>query len=173
MTITKLHIRFNLKSGDKNTKGLAPIRCRLTFKRQRKDFSTRLFIDANFWDPKKQGLLGDQISHRNIPPKTMEITVSFLANFKSLSCFHFSLTNTACKNKLYGATVVPTNQIIARIPFCGKQAVVLTTSKIAAIYNKMVTNKVEFDPIQITKNKEGYLRERLKQLKKKKQKTYC
>ena len=53
----------------------------------------------------------------------------------------------------------------------GKQAVVATARKIAAIYYKMVTNKVEFDPIQITKNKEEYLRKRLKQLKKIKDKT--
>jgi transposase len=53
----------------------------------------------------------------------------------------------------------------------GKQAVVATARKIAAIYYKMVTDQVEFDPIQITKNKEGYLRERLKQLKKIKEKT--
>lgn len=53
----------------------------------------------------------------------------------------------------------------------GKQAVVATARKIAAIYYKMVTDQVEFDPIQITKNKEGYLREKLKQLKKIKEKT--
>jgi len=48
----------------------------------------------------------------------------------------------------------------------GKQAVVATARKIAAIYYKMVTDKVEFDPSHITKNKEVYLRDKLKQLEK-------
>ena len=53
----------------------------------------------------------------------------------------------------------------------GKQAVVATARKIAAIYYKMVTDKVEFDPIHITKNKEVYLIQKLKQLEKIKEKT--
>lgn len=53
----------------------------------------------------------------------------------------------------------------------GKQAVVATARKIASIYYKMVTDKVEFDPKQITKYKKGYLMEKLKQLEKMKEKT--
>jgi len=53
----------------------------------------------------------------------------------------------------------------------GKQAVVATARKLAAIYYKMVTEKVEFDPRYITKNKEEYLRNRLIQLQKLKEKT--
>ena len=34
------------------------------------------------------------------PPKTIEIIVSFLANFKSSLLFHLSFTKEACKNKL-------------------------------------------------------------------------
>jgi len=57
MTIHKIHIRFNLKSGDKNIKGLSPIRCRLTYNKQRKDFSTGIRVNPDHWDPKKQRLL--------------------------------------------------------------------------------------------------------------------
>jgi len=53
----------------------------------------------------------------------------------------------------------------------GKQAVVATARKLAAIYYKIVTEKVEFDPKYITKNKEKYLREKLKQLERIKEKT--
>lgn len=53
----------------------------------------------------------------------------------------------------------------------GKQAVVATARKLAAIYYKMVTEKVEFNPKYITKNKEKYLRNRLIQLQKLKEKT--
>ncbi len=52
-----------------------------------------------------------------------------------------------------------------------KQAVVATARKLAAIYYKMVTEKVEFDPRYITKNKEEYLRNRLIKLQKLKEKT--
>ncbi len=55
----------------------------------------------------------------------------------------------------------------------GKQAVVATARKLAAIYYKMVTDKVEFNPIHIIKNKEEYLRAKLKQLEKMKEKTEC
>ncbi len=53
----------------------------------------------------------------------------------------------------------------------GKQAVVATARKLAAIYYKIVTEKVEFNPKYITKNKENYLINKLKQLEKMKQKT--
>jgi len=53
----------------------------------------------------------------------------------------------------------------------GKQAVVATARKLAAIYYKIVTEKVEFNPKYITKNKEDYLINKLKQLQKMKEKT--
>ncbi len=53
----------------------------------------------------------------------------------------------------------------------GKQAVVATARKLAAIYYKMVTQKVEFNPRYITKDKEEYLKNRLLQLEKLKVKT--
>jgi len=53
----------------------------------------------------------------------------------------------------------------------GKQAVVATARKLAAIYYKMVTDKVEFNPIHIIKNKEEYLRGKLKELEKMKVRT--
>jgi len=53
----------------------------------------------------------------------------------------------------------------------GKQAVVATARKLAAIYYKIVTEKVEFDPKYLTKNKEDYLRKRLIQIEMMKKKT--
>ena len=53
----------------------------------------------------------------------------------------------------------------------GKQAVVATARKLAAIYYKIVTEKVEFDPKYLTKNKEDYLRNKLKQIERIKEKT--
>ena len=53
----------------------------------------------------------------------------------------------------------------------GKQAVVATARKLAAIYYKVVTEKVEFDPKYLTRDKEDYLKNKLIQLEKIKQKT--
>jgi len=53
----------------------------------------------------------------------------------------------------------------------GKQAVVATARKLAAIYYKVVTEKVEFDPKYLTRDKEDYLKNKLKQIEKIKQKT--
>ena len=57
MSIFKLHIRFTIRIGDLNQNGLAPIRCRLTFNKQRKDFSTGIRVNPDHWNPKKQRLL--------------------------------------------------------------------------------------------------------------------
>ena len=53
----------------------------------------------------------------------------------------------------------------------GRKAVVATARKIAAIYYKMVTEKVEFNPDCLIKNKEEYLLKKLKQLEKDKKRT--
>ena len=53
----------------------------------------------------------------------------------------------------------------------GRKAVVATARKIAAIYYKMVTEKVEFEPKYLDKNKEVYLINKLKQLEKDKKRT--
>ena len=52
-----------------------------------------------------------------------------------------------------------------------KQAVVATARKLGAIYYKMVTDKVEFNPSHIVKNTEEYLKNKLSQLEKMKVRT--
>jgi transposase len=52
-----------------------------------------------------------------------------------------------------------------------KQAVVATARKLGAIYYKMVTDKVEFNPSHIVKNTEEYLKNKLKQIEKMKVRT--
>ena len=37
-----------------NSKGMCPIRCRITYKKVRKDFSTGKFINTKNWDCKQQ-----------------------------------------------------------------------------------------------------------------------
>ncbi len=61
-----------------NKSGLAPIRCRLTYNKQRKDFSTGLRVNPDRWDPKKQRLLdqSDQEETTNMQLSLIEHKIS-------------------------------------------------------------------------------------------------
>jgi integrase len=65
MTSIKLYIRFIVKAKELTKKGLAPVRCRLTYNKNRKDFSTGLSVNPEYWDPQKQRLL-DQSDQEEI-----------------------------------------------------------------------------------------------------------
>ncbi len=65
MTTFKLHIRFNLVTTRTNSKGFSSVKCRLTYNKNRKDFSTGISVNPDYWDPKKQRLL-DQSDQEEI-----------------------------------------------------------------------------------------------------------
>jgi integrase/recombinase XerD len=50
----KLNILFLLYKSKTNSSGRCPIRCRITYNKQRKEFSTGLFINPDNWKRKKQ-----------------------------------------------------------------------------------------------------------------------
>ncbi|WP_124980763.1 site-specific integrase [Nonlabens xiamenensis] len=50
----KLSVLFVLQKAKLNKKGLCPIKCRLTYMKKRRAFSTGLFINPDFWNSKKQ-----------------------------------------------------------------------------------------------------------------------
>ncbi|SNR68482.1 Site-specific recombinase XerD [Lutibacter agarilyticus] len=50
----KINIRFLLYISKTNRKGVCPIRCRITYNKNRKEFSTGLFINPEYWDSKQQ-----------------------------------------------------------------------------------------------------------------------
>jgi hypothetical protein len=50
----KLSILFVAQKVKTNKKGLCPLRCRLTYMKKRKEFSTGIFINPNIWDNAKQ-----------------------------------------------------------------------------------------------------------------------
>ena len=54
MINNKLYILYLIEKSKTNNKGLCPIRCRLTYKKDRKKFSTGLFINPNYWNSKHQ-----------------------------------------------------------------------------------------------------------------------
>ncbi|MFD2528907.1 site-specific integrase [Polaribacter marinaquae] len=50
----KLHILFYIDKVKINQKGQCPMKCRITYKKNRKQFSTGIFINPNFWLSKRQ-----------------------------------------------------------------------------------------------------------------------
>jgi integrase/recombinase XerD len=50
----KLVILFVLQKIKINKKGQCPIKCRITFTKTRKEFSTGLFINPDYWNSGKQ-----------------------------------------------------------------------------------------------------------------------
>ena len=50
----KITILFLLYKAKINSKGLCPIRCRITYLKKRKEFSTGIFINPTCWDGKRQ-----------------------------------------------------------------------------------------------------------------------
>ena len=78
MSIFNLHIRFTIRIGDLNQNGLAAIRCRLTYNKNRKDFSTGITVNPDHWDPKKQRLLdqSDQEETTNMQLSLIEHKIS-------------------------------------------------------------------------------------------------
>ncbi len=53
----KLSILFVLQKIKINKKGLCPIKCRITFLKNRKEFSTGIFINPDYWNSVKQKAL--------------------------------------------------------------------------------------------------------------------
>ena len=75
MTTFRVHIRFNLVATRTNNKGLASVRCRLTYNKQRKDFSTGIRVNPDYWDSKKQRLL-----ERSPQEETVNMQLSLIEN---------------------------------------------------------------------------------------------
>lgn len=57
MNNNRLMILFYLKRNKINKQCKCPINCRITFRKKRKEFSTGLFINPDFWNSKKQKAL--------------------------------------------------------------------------------------------------------------------
>jgi len=57
--------------------------------------------------------------------------------------------------------------------FTSGQAIVATAKKLATIFYKMVTEKVEFDPYILDGNRQKYLRNKAKRLKKALENVNC
>ena len=78
MTTHKLYIRFIIRTNELNRQGLAPVKCRITYNKIRKMFSTGITVNPDHWDPKKQRLLdqSDQEETTNIQLSLIENKIS-------------------------------------------------------------------------------------------------
>ena len=50
----KITILFVISANKTNQKGLCPLNCRITLNKQRKQFTTGLFVNPNYWENKLQ-----------------------------------------------------------------------------------------------------------------------
>ena len=66
MNNNKLHILFVLDKINTNLKGIAPLRCRLTYLSKRKVFSSGIFINPNNWNSALQKTIPQDIEHTQI-----------------------------------------------------------------------------------------------------------
>ena len=80
MTSIKLYIRFIVKAKELTKKGLAPVRCRLTYNKKRKDFSTGISVNPDYRDPKKQILLDQSDQEETINMQLSHIIMHNTAN---------------------------------------------------------------------------------------------
>ncbi len=64
MELLKLTIRYIIAKNKTRADNKAPLFCRLTYNKKRKQFATGLFVNTKYWDSKKQLLkLPDKENH--------------------------------------------------------------------------------------------------------------
>ncbi len=75
-------ILYLLNKAKTNKKRLTPLLCRITYKKKRKTFSIKQFINHDMWDSKKQKLLGDsetsQLANKQLSLINNKINQAFL-----------------------------------------------------------------------------------------------
>ena len=65
MNILKLSILYLISTSKLNSRGICPIKCRITYKKQRKEFSTGIFVNPKCWNRDKQKILNRDLEHHN------------------------------------------------------------------------------------------------------------
>ncbi len=97
----KFSILFLLYRSKTNTKGLCPIRCRITYNKKRKEFSTGIFINPNSWYSKKQCVKEDdehsKIINRKLSLISQKLHQAFL--FLEVNLTKFTVSDVYKKYK--------------------------------------------------------------------------
>ncbi len=61
-----MKILFLIQTSKLNKRGTTPIRCRITIDKNRKEFSTGIFVRQEYWSTEKQKVLEDAENSKTI-----------------------------------------------------------------------------------------------------------
>lgn len=78
-----MKITFLLQRNKINKAGLTPLRCRITLERQRKQFSTRIFINPDYWSQEQQKVWDIADNY-----KTVNTQLSLIPRIKKKKIFY-------------------------------------------------------------------------------------
>ncbi|MCM4162146.1 MULTISPECIES: site-specific integrase [unclassified Arenibacter] len=65
MNQLSISVLFYLNKSKLNQKGLCPIKCRITYQKKRKEFSTGLFVSPEYWNAKRQIVLDTDLEGKS------------------------------------------------------------------------------------------------------------
>lgn len=71
----KITILFVISANKTNQKGLCPLNCRITLNKQRKQFTTGLFVNPNYWDNKLQKVNAQDTNYKFINAQIEQIQI--------------------------------------------------------------------------------------------------
>ncbi|KVV13589.1 site-specific integrase [Flavobacterium sp. TAB 87] len=71
----KITILFVISADKTNQKGLCPLNCRITLNKERKQFSTGLFVNSNYWENKLQKVSVQDPNHKFINTQIEQIQI--------------------------------------------------------------------------------------------------
>lgn len=61
-----MKINYSIQKGKINKAGLTPLRCRITYEKSRKQFSTGIFINPSYWSKEKQKVIVEAENSRTV-----------------------------------------------------------------------------------------------------------
>lgn len=101
----KITILFVISTSKKNQKGLCPLNCRITLSKERKQFTTGLFINPNYWENKLQKVNTQDPNYKftNAQIEQIQIKISNIALVLQLQSTDFNLDNIY--NKYIGVEI--------------------------------------------------------------------
>lgn len=67
-------VLFYLRKAKTNSRGLAPLQCRITLNGKRKEFSTGYFLDENDWDSATQLVISKSTELKSINTQLNQIS---------------------------------------------------------------------------------------------------
>lgn len=84
MQSKKLSVLFYLFKAKVNTRGLAPLTCRITLDKKRKEFSTGYYLSEVDWDASKQLVISKSVELKTINSQLNQISQLLLQHFNNL-----------------------------------------------------------------------------------------